>query len=136
MKVGRERALAEIRRLMVLSCNATDPKRAGEFVRGERDVNREDETAQQEYSHRIHSADGCGDFTLWLGYETVVLEKVFGPLIFADIRVRVDFRTCEWVIERATHVRHGDEEDCQRDTWTEVARVAGQTEDDEIGHML
>lgn len=50
----------------------------------------------------------------------VKIRKMFGPLIFADIRVRADFDTCEWIVERQS-IKDGE-------TWSEVARIPGQME--------
>lgn len=47
----------------------------------------------------------------------VVLSKLFGPLIFADIRIRADAETCQWVIER---------QNIKTNEWTECARIEGQ----------
>lgn len=55
------------------------------------------------------------------GYVPVVLSKMFGPLIFADIRIRADSKSREWVIER------GNANAC---AWQEVARIAGQKPED------
>jgi hypothetical protein len=48
----------------------------------------------------------------------VRIQKMFGPLIFADIRVRADFQSCEWIVERLS-IKDGE-------TWAEVARIPGQ----------
>lgn len=32
--------------------------------------------------------------------ETVVLNKLFGPSVFANLRITADTKTMEWVIER------------------------------------
>lgn len=61
------------------------------------------------------------DQVICCGYVPVVLEKSFGPLIFADIRIVADADTCEWVIQRET-IKTGE--------WVEVARIHGQKEDD------
>lgn len=50
----------------------------------------------------------------------IEIVKMYGPLVFMDIRVTLDFQTCEWVIERADK---GNE-------WREVARIPGQLESD------
>jgi hypothetical protein len=57
---------------------------------------------------------------VWVGCDqAVAIEKMFGPLIFASIRVRADFQSGEWIIERDGH-----------DGWGEFARVPGQTAED------
>lgn len=53
--------------------------------------------------------------------QSVEIDKLYGPLIFASIRVRADSKTLEWVIERQ-----------QVDTmeWLPVVRVPGQNDDE------
>lgn len=46
----------------------------------------------------------------------VEIDKMYGPLVFMPIRVRMDFDECEWIIERL---------DGGTD-WREVARFPGQ----------
>ena len=53
------------------------------------------------------------------GYVPMVLMKMFGPTIFADLRVRADIETCEWIIER--EVKEG---------WKEWVRIPGQLDSD------
>ena len=53
------------------------------------------------------------------GYVPVILSKMFGPIIFADIRIRADANTCEWIIER---------ENIKTMEFAEVARIPGQIE--------
>lgn len=54
---------------------------------------------------------GCG--------QSVTVDKLYGPLIFCDVRVTALFATCEWLVERQ-HIETGQ--------WTEVARIPGQIE--------
>jgi hypothetical protein len=49
--------------------------------------------------------------------KTVVIDKLYGPLVFADIRVRAEHQNCEWVIERQR---------IDTSEWIEVARIPGQ----------
>jgi hypothetical protein len=35
---------------------------------------------------------GCGD--------KVTVNKLFGPLIFTNLRITADFESCSWIIER------------------------------------
>lgn len=49
----------------------------------------------------------------------VIIDKLYGPLVFAPIRVRLDVGSCEWIIERS-----------DGPTWREVARVPGQLDSD------
>lgn len=51
--------------------------------------------------------------------QPVILDKMYGPLIFANLRVTAEFKTCQWVIERK-RIDSGE--------WVEVARVDGQLE--------
>ena len=37
-----------------------------------------------------------------IGTECVVIDKVFGPTIFVDLRITPDIERAEWLIERAT----------------------------------
>ena len=53
------------------------------------------------------------------GYVPIVLAKMFGPTIFADLRIRAEGRKCEWVIER-----RGSK------GWAEFCRVPGQLPED------
>jgi hypothetical protein len=53
--------------------------------------------------------------------ETVTIDKCFGPLIFTKVRVRADFQSCEWVVERQRI-------DCGE--WIEVARIPGQMDEE------
>lgn len=46
----------------------------------------------------------------------IEINKLYGPLIFMPIRVRLDFDACEWIIER------GDMDN----EWHEVGRFPGQ----------
>jgi hypothetical protein len=66
---------------------------------------------------------GEGRVTVQIGIDGCVeVDKLYGPLIFASVRVRPDFESCEWVIEREHGTVPGD--------WREVARVPGQLESD------
>lgn len=38
--------------------------------------------------------------TVEIGYQPVVITKLYGPLIFADLRITPDPAANEWVIER------------------------------------
>lgn len=59
------------------------------------------------------------DQFIMTGYVPVVLSKMFGPLIFADLRIRADGDSCEWIIERQANAK-----------WSEVARIPGQLDSD------
>lgn len=58
----------------------------------------------------------------------VTIDKLFGPLIFFNLRISLDIQTCEWVIERQSIRRDkkGDDEE----VYTEVHRVPGQVASD------
>lgn len=67
----------------------------------------------------------AGKATVEIGAnETVTIEKMYGPLVFWNIRVAAAFATCEWVIERLYGPGNDD--------WREVARIPGQLESDFI----
>lgn len=71
-----------------------------------------------EISLQSTETDGKPDDQLiCCGYVPVVLAKMYGPLIFADIRIRADSETCEWIIER---------ENIKTMKWVEVIRIPGQ----------
>ena len=55
-----------------------------------------------------------------MGCETLHISKMYGPLIFCDIRVTADFNTCSWVIERERIDKDGNT------TWEEMCRFHGQ----------
>lgn len=61
------------------------------------------------------------DQLICCGYVPVVISKMYGPLIFADIRIRADQKTCQWIIERENINTMG---------WEEVIRIPGQKEDE------
>lgn len=67
-----------------------------------------------------------------IGNEFVIIDKVFGPLDFAKLRIKPDIENCEWVIERKSFikiVRH-EKYDEYKDTWVEWVRIPGQIEQD------
>lgn len=51
-----------------------------------------------------------------MGDAPVVIDKMFGPLVFQSVRVTAEIESGDWVVEREA-----------RDGWEEVARFAGQT---------
>lgn len=55
------------------------------------------------------------------GDAPVVIDKMFGPLIFWPLRITASIETCEWVIERL----YGEDNE-----WHEVTRIPGQLEAD------
>ena len=52
--------------------------------------------------------------------EPIVIEKMYGPLVFAGLRITADSESCEWVIDRAT----GPDGE-----YREWARVPGQLDE-------
>ena len=65
----------------------------------------------------IHIDEDC---ILEMGYEKIILDKLFGALIFCNLRIYPNHKTCEWIIEREVINKEGDS------SWEEVYRVAGQ----------
>jgi hypothetical protein len=56
-----------------------------------------------------------------MGDDPVVIDKMFGPLIFFPIRVTADIDSGEWVVERQSG---------KDNEWHEEARIAGQRKED------
>ena len=52
-------------------------------------------------------------------HQRLTIDKLFGPTVYADLRISCDSNACEWVIERES-----------RGVWSEVARIPGQLESD------
>ena len=78
------------------------------------------DTLRPEINLRDTETDGKpDDQIICCGYVPVVLMKMFGPLIFADIRIRAESKTCEWIIERQNINTH---------EWVEFIRIPGQLE--------
>ena len=89
-------------------------------------MNRED-AKTEEFRYRFHAPSDT-EFLVELGYETVRLDKIFGPLIFMDLRIRADAESCEWVIEQQCLI-HDKEGNFVCTDWKERARIEGQPED-------
>mgnify|MGYP001611178823 CR=1 FL=1 len=53
--------------------------------------------------------------------DKVIIEKLFGPLIFANLRVTPDFKSNLWIIER---------EWFNSGKWIEWCRIPGQIEEE------
>lgn len=51
----------------------------------------------------------------------VIVNKEYGPLVFAQVRITAEYETCEWVVERQW-VSNGE--------WIEVARFPGQIDEE------
>lgn len=58
-------------------------------------------------------------------HSTVIIEKVFGPLVMTDLRVTIDPLQGEYIIERRKMFPLGDKEE-----WDVVARISGCVEDE------
>lgn len=54
------------------------------------------------------------------GDTNIRIEKLYGPLVACDVRVRVDVPKAEWVVERLREPIEGDA------TWEEMARFGCQ----------
>ena len=65
----------------------------------------------------IHVDEDC---TLEMGYSKITLDKLFGALIFFNLRIYPDSKTCEWVIERGVIDKESNI------SWEEVCRIDGQ----------
>ena len=61
-----------------------------------------------------------------VGYEAVYIKKMFGPLIFSDLRIMAIPETCSWRIERATIIPTGREEEPFDTKWLEMCSIPGQ----------
>ena len=60
------------------------------------------------------------EVTLEMGYSTIILDKLFGALIFCDLRIYPDSKTCEWVVEREVIDKDSNV------SWEEMIRINGQ----------
>jgi hypothetical protein len=52
---------------------------------------------------------------------SLIIDKMYGPLVFTDIRISTDYANCEWVIERQW-IATGE--------WQEWCRIPGQIEEE------
>jgi len=52
-----------------------------------------------------------------VGYESVIIDKLFGPQIFANLRITADPKINTWIIER---------EMIDTGVWQEWVRIPGQ----------
>lgn len=53
------------------------------------------------------------------GHMPIILQKMFGPTVFCDLRIRPELESCDWVIER---------KNVATSEWSEVIRIPGQIE--------
>lgn len=70
------------------------------------------------------------DIKIDIGGEKVEICKLFGPMIFHNIRVYADTKDCCWVIERETFLPIPDPKEpnltIQTIEWVEWCRIPGQ----------
>ena len=72
----------------------------------------------------LQDSEPVQDQIICTGYVPVVLSKMFGPLIFCDIRIRAVPETCQWVIEVEHITKQPDGDD--KVEWREHCRIEGQ----------
>lgn len=71
----------------------------------------------------IQMTPGVDELTIEMGSGVaVILDKLFGPLIFANLKIVNDIASCQWIIYRQ-NIETGE--------WIEKARIEGQ-EDSEF----
>lgn len=61
------------------------------------------------------------NITVEVGYQSVSIDKMFGPQIFASLRITADPKTNTWLIER---------QDINSAEWVEWVRIPGQLKSD------
>ncbi len=57
------------------------------------------------------------DISLEIGYVSVIIDKIFGPQIFASLKITPDPKTNSWVVQRQR---------CDNAEWVEWVRIPGQ----------
>lgn len=72
------------------------------------------------------------DKVIEIGGERVIVNKLFGPTVFMDIRITPDVKSCCWIIDRLTILPCPDP-DSPHDTpqwqkWVEWCRIPAQFE--------
>ena len=67
-----------------------------------------------------------GELTVEVGGQSVIVDKLFGPLVMQNVRVRVDVEEAEWVFERWQCNPVDADGNDTGGKWVEVARVNGQ----------
>jgi hypothetical protein len=56
--------------------------------------------------------------------ESIIIDKMYGPAVFDDLRITPDTNTAEWVIERYQWTNHkGGEETC---AWVVIGRFPAE----------
>ena len=63
--------------------------------------------------------NGHDEIVIYVGYDAVVIDKESGPLIFANLRIKADAESGDWIIEREW-IESGE--------WIEWCRIPGQVE--------
>lgn len=61
--------------------------------------------------------------------DVIEIDKLYGPTVFADIRIIVDTKSCSWIIERLTTLPCPDPENpntYQWLKWVEWCRIPAQ----------
>jgi hypothetical protein len=61
-----------------------------------------------------------------VGYQSVIIDKLFGPMIFANLRITADPKTNTWLIERETIFQTAG--GGSHHEWIEWVRIPGQLE--------
>ncbi len=78
----------------------------------------------------LKNKENLKEITLEIGSDNrVILNKLFGPTVFMDLRITPDSEKCEWVIERLTILPCTDPEiqdTTQWQKWVEWCRIPGQ----------
>jgi hypothetical protein len=78
------------------------------------------------YLHAKFEDDGTVELQTG-AYSRIVLNKLYGPMVFCRLRITCDIDTCEWVVERQMGSSVGE--------WKEWARIPGQLESDFTEHV-
>lgn len=58
--------------------------------------------------------------------QPITIDKMYGPLVFAEVRITAVSETCEWVVERQNIADPTE--------WVEVARFPGQLSEEFSDH--
>lgn len=62
-------------------------------------------------------------------HNIVEIDKLFGPAIFAGLRIYCSTTSCEWVIERQVYIPGDyskDDQETSRELWVEWCRIPAQ----------
>lgn len=69
------------------------------------------------FEHNLDCICQKKEIPIEVGYQSVVINKMFGPLIFSSLRITADPKTNTWVVEREI-IKTGD--------WVEWVSIPGQ----------